>query len=204
MKILVNLSNQLLCDALGMLLPGDEKIETLAARDYRTTNGYNPDIVLVDFPNLGRGVCEAWPSAGIILIDNGIVDQTVYALIHYRLSGVISVDTSPALFCKALRAVHDGQVWIGNNMNIKAVLDRAGCISGGMICDPVSAREQEVINLVAKGCSNRDIANTLFISEQTVKAHLGRIFRKMNVTRRAQLVPLAIGNENVTAFPESS
>lgn len=193
MKILVNLSNQLLCDALGMLLSGDEKFETLAAHDYRTTNGFRPDIILVDFLNLGRGVSEAWPSARIILIDNGIVDQTVYALIHYRLSGVLSVDTSPELFRKAIRVAHDGQVWI-DNTNIKAVLNHAGDLSGGIICDPVSAREQEVINLVAKGCSNRDIANTLFISEQTVKAHLGRIFRKTNVTRRAQLLPLATGN----------
>ncbi|MBI5140893.1 MAG: response regulator transcription factor [Nitrospirae bacterium] len=203
MKILVSLSNQLLCDALGMLLCGDEKFENLAARDFSAIDGFNPDIVLVDFLTLGRGASEAWPSAKIILIDNGIAEQTVYALIHYRLSGVISVDTTPELFSKAIRVVHEGQVWI-DNTNIKAVLNHAGSITGGMKFEPVSAREQEIINLVARGTSNKNIAQALFISEQTVKAHLCRIFRKMNVTGRAQLAPFAVWNENATASPESS
>lgn len=54
--------------------------------------------------------------------------------------------------------------------------------------DSLSEREKEVIELLAKGCTNQEIAGTLYVSEVTVKKHLGNIFRKLNVKNRAQLI----------------
>ncbi|HEX9024402.1 MAG TPA: LuxR C-terminal-related transcriptional regulator, partial [Geobacteraceae bacterium] len=58
--------------------------------------------------------------------------------------------------------------------------------------DTISKKEREIIVLISQGLRNREIADKLCISEQTVKAHLSRIFRKTNVTSRSQLVPLAL------------
>lgn len=54
----------------------------------------------------------------------------------------------------------------------------------------VSPREEEVLELIVHGKTNKEIANTLFISEHTVKNHLSRIFNKMNVTDRSQIIAL--------------
>jgi DNA-binding CsgD family transcriptional regulator len=58
--------------------------------------------------------------------------------------------------------------------------------------ETISKKEREIIVLISQGLRNREIAEKLSISEQTVKAHLSRIFRKTNVTSRSQLVPLAL------------
>ncbi|HTG81353.1 MAG TPA: LuxR C-terminal-related transcriptional regulator, partial [Geobacteraceae bacterium] len=55
-----------------------------------------------------------------------------------------------------------------------------------------SRKEQEIVLLVSQGLRNRDIAARLYISEQTVKTHISSIFKKAKVTRRSQLVPLAL------------
>jgi DNA-binding NarL/FixJ family response regulator len=56
----------------------------------------------------------------------------------------------------------------------------------------LTSREQEVLHLLTKGCTNKEIAQSLFISEKTVKSHLNSIFRKLNVTRRLQAILYAI------------
>ena len=58
--------------------------------------------------------------------------------------------------------------------------------------DTLTAREREILRLLAAGGTNRHIAEALFISEKTVKTHLNNIFRKLNVTRRLQAVLYAV------------
>ncbi len=59
---------------------------------------------------------------------------------------------------------------------------------------PLTLKEKEVLNLVAKGCSNKEIADKLFVKDVTVKTHLNNIFKKLKVTNRTQAVLLAMGN----------
>ena len=56
----------------------------------------------------------------------------------------------------------------------------------------LTPREKEVLGFLTKGITNKEIANSLFISEKTVKAHLNSIFKKLNVTRRLQAILYAI------------
>ena len=107
------------------------------------------------------------------------------------MQGIISTETDTPLFLKALSVIHAGQVWIDNS-KLKALLSYAESASSSKNIDKISPKEQEVIILVSQGFKNREIADRLNISEQTVKVHISNIFRKANVTNRAQLVPLAM------------
>ena len=93
--------------------------------------------------------------------------------------------------CAGLRRPTAGQVWI-DNTKLKALLNYAETAARSKDLNKVSRKEQEIIILVSQGFKNREIADKLKISEQTVKAHISHIFRKVKVTNRSQLVPLAM------------
>ncbi|TWJ32809.1 helix-turn-helix transcriptional regulator [Geobacter argillaceus] len=191
--ILINLTNHLLCQAVHQLLHNypDEFRAQIAAAD-TANDDFNPDTILVDAITLARNPLARWPKANILLIDTGIEEERIInLLLTHRIDGVIAVDTDTDLFRKALFAVGSGQVWIDNG-KLKALLSHVESIARNQRHETISKKEREIIVLISQGLRNREIAEKLSISEQTVKAHLSRIFRKTNVTSRSQLVPLAL------------
>lgn len=192
-QVLVNLTNFLLCQAMQLLLhnfPNEFRAQ-IATTD--TANGeFIPDTIIVDTATLTRNPSNRWPNAKILLLDSGIEQERIInILLTHRIDGVIAVDTDANLFRKALHAVGSGQVWIDNG-KLKALLNRVESITRNQRHESISKKEREIIVLISQGLRNREIAEKLGISEQTVKAHLSRIFRKTNVTSRSQLVPLAL------------
>ena len=75
---------------------------------------------------------------------------------------------------------------------MKTILKHAESLSTSQPEQGLSKKEREVITLIAQGCRNREIAGAMSISEETVKSHISRIFRKKNINCRSQLVPLAM------------
>ena len=193
MKVLITLSSLLLCEALGALLSGIEKgYRVLATNDADQVGNFIPDVIIVDEHTLILNLEERWPQAKIILLDTGLdEDEIITFLLNHTLDGVIKTSSNPDMFKKALRAVDDGQIWIDNS-RIKAILKHAESLSASQPEPGLSKKEREIIMLIAQGHRNRDIAGTLSISEQTVKSHISRIFRKRNINCRSQLVPLAM------------
>ena len=74
----------------------------------------------------------------------------------------------------------------------EAIADSQGANPRGKTKEGLTPREQEVLRHLATGCTNKEIAQDLFISEKTVKTHLNSIFRKLKVTRRLQAILYAI------------
>jgi LuxR family transcriptional regulator, positive regulator of biofilm formation len=193
MKVLVTLSSLLLCEALGALLSGIEKgYRVFATNDADQVGNFIPDVIIVDEHTLILNLEERWPQAKVILLDTGLdEDEIITFLLNHTLDGVIKTSSNLDLFKKALRAVDDGQIWIDNS-RIKAILKHAESLSASQPEPGLSKKEREIIMLIAQGHRNREIAGTLSISEQTVKSHISRIFRKRNINCRSQLVPLAM------------
>jgi len=192
-QILINLTSLLLCQALQQLLSNypDECLPQIALAGL-ADDDFTPDTVMVDAITLARNPSSSWPEAKILLLDTGLEEERIInLLLTHRIDGVIAVDTDAELFRKAISAVGSGQVWIDNG-KLKALLSHVESISRNQRHDSISKKEREIIVLISQGCRNREIAEKLSISEQTVKAHLSRIFRKTNVTSRSQLVPLAL------------
>lgn len=193
MKVLINLSNLLLCEAMGRLLSGEvEEYEVVVTNNDTEVNDFIPDIIVVDERTLKRNPDERWPCAKIMLLDTGLgEDEIITFLLNNRLDGVIKTNSTLQLFKKALNAVNEGQIWIDNS-RIKSLLKHAESLSISRPEPTLSKKEREIVLLIAQGCRNREIAGTLSISEQTVKCHISRIFRKKNINCRSQLVPLAM------------
>jgi DNA-binding NarL/FixJ family response regulator len=193
MRILVHLSNFLLCEALAaLMLPSANGDQVTAAVDCSPLIDLQPDIIVVDPHTLQQQLFDRWPEAKFVLIDTGLSEEEIVRfLISFKLFGIITPDTDAVLFRKALEVIHGGQVWIDNG-KLKALLNHLESSVKPARSTSISRKEQEIIALVSQGYRNREIAARLFISEQTVKAHISRIFRKFNISSRSQLVPLAL------------
>jgi DNA-binding NarL/FixJ family response regulator len=195
MNILISLSNKLICEALYDLLKKEEnENKIIVADDKNNADNFRPDVILVDLNNINQKLFSRYPEAKIILIDTGIKQEDIIAtLVSYKIHGVLSPRTDLYLFKKALKAVSKGEIWIDNS-TVKAFLHNTGLLSRTGKINGVTEREKEIIDQVCQGCRNKEIASRLFVSEQTVKAHLNRVFRKLNVSNRSQLTALAVNN----------
>ena len=191
MTIAIHLGSQLLSEAIQQLL-ARSGYDTVVVSGRPPTKGLTPDVLLVDSTTLRQNLLARYPDAKVLLIDTGMEPEQLCAtLLSYRIHGVLSPDTELHLFKKALTAISEGQLWIDNG-TVKALLHDAGNLSPKGKISHITSREQEIIECICQGLSNKEIAKILSLSEHTVKAHLSTIFKKFNVTSRSKLVSLAM------------
>jgi two-component system nitrate/nitrite response regulator NarL len=117
-------------------------------------------------------------------------------------SGIVLKQTAPDLIVKSIRKVNSGEIWLDSHTTA-AVMRQFSTgqegsggtsASGGKSRErsPLSTREREIVALVAQGYKNKEMAEKMFISEQTVKNHLHNIFDKLGVSDRLELALYAI------------
>jgi len=192
-NVLIKLSSRILCEGLQRLMEQNFSIyRTVLAHDADSIEGFTPHKILVDAPTLEHLYPNQWDGAKVILIDTGLREEEVIRLLlRYRLDGVISTNTGSDLFRKALETIHAGQVWIDHG-KIRSLINNPSPPAFSSAEQSFSRRERQIVLLIAEGHTNREIGAQLNISDQTVKAHISRIFRKANVASRTQLAPLAL------------
>lgn len=194
-KILIKLSSRLICEAVYDYLKKIQiGIEIVIANSKKPVVEFSPDAVLVDINNINQKLFSQYPESKVVLIDTGVSQKNIIAtIISYKISGVLSIDSDPHLFKKALKVICSGEVWLDNS-TVKALLHSEGLINKNGKINGLTPKEREVISCLCDGFSNKEISSKLYMSEQTVKAHLNRLFRKLNVSSRTQLVALSINN----------
>ena len=161
-----------------------------------------PDVVLMD-TELPEGecveatkrICELLPKTKVIMLTHSIESRDLLAAIKAGAQGYVTKDITLEDLLKAVTLVIDGGTIIGAplaQIMLKefASLDTKAPPHAKHI-EVLSKREREVLSLVAKGASNREIGTALFISEHTVKVHLHNIMQKLHVHRRQQATALA-------------
>jgi DNA-binding NarL/FixJ family response regulator len=166
----------------------------------------NPDILLLDLrmPNLdGLAALQALQQTNkhtrvIVLTASEDKNEFVQAM-KLGCSGIVLKQTAPDLIVKSIRKVHSGEIWLDSNTTAAVMrqfssgsLDTAAPGPKGRERSPLSAREREIVALVAQGYKNKEMAEKMFISEQTVKNHLHNIFDKLGVSDRLELALYAI------------
>ena len=177
MNILINLSSRFISEALFNYLKKNESYGLQIADNGTLYKDFESDIVLTDIYSLNTDLVSRYERAKVVMIDTGIKkEEVIRAIAQYRLSGVLSTKMDLQLFEKALRVVSEGQLWIDNS-TIKTYIQNAGLISRAGRINGVSGRELEIVKHVAKGRKNKEIALKLFVSEQTVKAHLNKMLQ---------------------------
>jgi two-component system nitrate/nitrite response regulator NarL len=165
----------------------------------------DPDVLLLDLrmPNLdGLSALQALQQTNkrtrvIILTASEDKNEFVQAM-KLGCSGIVLKQTAPELIVKSIRKVHGGEIWLDSHTTAAVMRQFAapGEIGGGSgksrERSPLSQREREIVQLVAQGYKNKEMAEKMFISEQTVKNHLHNIFDKLGVSDRLELALYAI------------
>ncbi len=157
-----------------------------------------PDVVLMDIrmPRLDgvestHRLVSQWPAARVIILTTFDDDQSVFEGLRAGALGYLLKDVSGSELAEAIRTVAGGGALIEPSVTRKVLaeftrLAPAGSSSIERLPDPLSEREIEVLNLLAQGATNRQIAAQLFLAEGTVKNYVSTILDKLGVDDRTQ------------------
>jgi DNA-binding NarL/FixJ family response regulator len=131
----------------------------------------------------------AGSAARVLVLTTYDTDSDVLAAIEAGATGYLLKDAPPDELFRAVRSAATGEAVLSPSVATRVVGQmRAPAAAASSSGEPVSARELEVLELVARGASNREAAARLFISEATVKTHLMHIYAKLGVNDRAAAV----------------
>ena len=188
-KVLIAISNNILGEGLRKIIVEDRQVDAfIVGKDAKIGK---PDILLFDANQNLQNLQRSYPEAKPILIDTGLKDQEItYLLVGFKIRGIISPGANLELFRKALRVVNKGEIWI-DQKHLKSLLQRSGALSENGSLHSLSNQDKIIVELISQGRKNREIGEKLCLSEHTIKAHVSRIFKRLNVSNRAQLVSLA-------------
>lgn len=196
MQVLIDLSSLVLSEALDAMLKADgDDIESRVYREHQCYGNFWPDVIVFDCYRCSEQLFVRWPKSRFLLIDT-FNDQkkAAYFLVANHIDGIISPRTDFPLFKKALHSVAAGQLWV-EQKNIRYILRNGDSLNHRKSVGHLREKDREIVDYIVDGLRNREIAERLFLSEQTVKAHVSRIYRQMGVSCRSQLVSLVLQNQ---------
>ncbi len=212
-RVLIADDQPVVRDGLAMLLDLLDDVEIVAtAADgveaIERARAERPDIVLMDLrmPHLEgaeatRQILESLPETRVLVLTTYAEDEFLFPALQAGARGYLTKDATAEEIEHAIRAIAAGQTHLDPAVQqrlVAAVLDQAeppaACETPAPQADvpaELTPREVEVLKLIAAGLSNREIADTLVLSNATVKTHINRIFYKTGARDRAQAVRYA-------------
>ncbi len=202
-KVYIAFSNRLFSDGVSRLLDSNNDIEVTGVLENSSMHCslIDTDIILVDFTSLYNVFRDPldWNNSKFILFDTACgEDNITFAIVSRDVKGLITENCTPDLLTKAIRAVASGEVWL-DKKTVKNIVSGMNALKKGNKLS-LTKREMEIAVLVAKGYKNKEVAIKLFISEPTVKTHLYRIFQKLDISSRPQLITYALKNPAFSNF----
>lgn len=160
------------------------------------------DVVLLDLrmPGMGgveacRCINEACPDTRVLVLTSFDDDDEIFGVLSVGAAGYILKDTRPDRVVQAVRSVFDGQSVFDSNVANRVISGQRVETDGAAAAqyrELLSDREMEVLKLMAKGLSNKEIGRALWIGETTVKTHVSHILRKLDQSDRTQAVLAAV------------
>jgi len=155
-----------------------------------------PDIILMDvqMPQLNgveatAAICRAWPEARVIILTTFDRDDYVFQGVRAGAVGYLLKDLPSPKLIETIRRVHDGEVFIQPEIASRTL--RAALHSPGVLVEPLSEREHEVLVMLAQGIPNKEIADKLHLAEGTVKNHVSNILGKLQAQNRTEAADIA-------------
>jgi DNA-binding NarL/FixJ family response regulator len=201
MTVLIADDHPLVREALHQSLEGEEDMKVVAeASDgeeaVKLVSELKPNVVVMDIvmPRLNgieatRKIKEIAPDTAILILTAYDDDEYVLGLLDAGAAGYLLKSARGRDLVGAIRAIRAGESVLHPKI-IAKLLKRATTAPVGehKASDLLSARESEILKLLTSGMSNKEIAERLFLSQRTVKAHLTNIFNKLNVASRSEAI----------------
>jgi two-component system, NarL family, response regulator LiaR len=159
-----------------------------------------PDVILMDLvmPKLDgieaiRQIMAKLPSTRILVLTSFAADEKVFPAIKAGALGYLLKDSGPEELVGAIRQVHRGEPSLEPSIARKVLLELSHPpTQKSLTVDPLTGRELEILRLVAQGCSNKEIALKLSLSELTVRTHVSNILGKLHLASRTQAALYAL------------
>jgi DNA-binding NarL/FixJ family response regulator len=173
-------------EVVGAAASGEELLEHL--------DEWQPDVVLQDLLLPGgidgiettRRIRQRAPTVQVVALTASMDEARMMGVLRAGATGYVRKDADPEVLLAAIRAVARGKTYIDPS------LARQVMSNGSAGHDDLTAREREVLRQLALGQSNKEIGEALFISEETVKTHVGNVLSKLQVENRAQAIVQAL------------
>ncbi len=207
---------ELMRAGLTMVLGAQPDIEVIGEADngaaaVSQADRLRPDVVLmdvrmpvVDGVTATARIVESGSASRVLVMTTFDLDEHALGALRAGASGFLLKDTPPEDLVSAIRSVAAGDAVVSPKVT-KRLLDRLIAAPApardASILDVLTAREREVLELLAGGRSNAEIAALLHLSEATVKTHVGRVLTKLGLRDRVQAVVLAYETGLVTPGP---
>ncbi|QJS96139.1 response regulator transcription factor [Dolosigranulum pigrum] len=151
-----------------------------------------PDVILMDLVMDGMDGIEAtkeilaqWPEAKIIIVTSFIDDEKVFPAMEAGASGYMLKTSSASEIADAIRSAYEGDTVFEEEVTQK-IIERNHMPQEYLLHDDLTNRETEILQLIAQGLSNQEIADECFITLKTVKTHVSNILSKLDVSDRTQ------------------
>jgi len=164
----------------------------------RQAEALKPDVIVMDLvmPRLDgvgamRELRRRLPTARVIVLTSFVEDERLLPAIQAGAAGYLLKNVAPPELARAVRAAHAGEALIDPVVAARLV-DAIAQPPGEPAPERLTAREQEVLALIARGFSNKRIALELGIAEKTVKTHVGHVLAKLGVSDRTQAAVHAV------------
>ena len=207
-RLLICDDQAIVCEGLRAILEPVQQIEVVGVANngvdaIELTRTTQPDLVLMDLkmPRMNgiqatKAICEQFPDVRILVLTTYDEDEWVIDAIRSGAAGYVLKDTPQEDLLKAIMETMKGWSHIDPQVAgklLKHVADQADrVLPDRKLISQLSEREHEVLRLLATGLSNADIAQTLFLSDGTIKNYVSIIFSKLGVADRTQAAILAI------------
>jgi DNA-binding NarL/FixJ family response regulator len=185
-------------EVVGEASDGEEALAKVGVLD--------PQVILMDVRMQRMSGIEAcreiksrYPTVRIVMITSYSDEEAVFDSIMAGADGYLLKNVSRTELLKALRAVAAGQSLLDPGTSQKAIAKMTSMISGHIQApgEELTEREREVLALVARGYTNKQIAEVLFVSEKTARNHVSHILEKLGLSRRSEAAAFAVEHKLV-------
>lgn len=195
LQIILNHSPGL--EVIGLAENGEEAVQFCASR--------RPDVVLMDLkmPILNgiqatRKITQAYPQTKVVVLTTYDADEWVFEAIRAGASGYLLKDTDSEEIITAIQEAHEGRVRLDSQIAgkvleaFKQMAHPAAARPDEPPLEQLTERENSILHLMVQGKTNKEIAETLFLAEGTVKNNVSNIFSKLHANDRTQAVISAL------------
>lgn len=205
---------QLVRSGFGMIIGAEPDMSVIGeatdgAEAIRLVRSLRPDIVLMDVQMPGTDGLEATAEITamadgprVIILTTFERDDYVFTALRNGASGFLLKNAPPETLIEAIRTVASGDALLAPSVTRRLVEEfarRPGAPTPSEVADRLTDREREVLVLLARGMTNAEIAEDLFVGEATVKTHVSNVLTKLGLRDRVQAVVFAYENGIVTA-----